>query len=83
MCTVLLPPGVNPTAVKYIIYHLLHYHEPNLCLGTVLKQQLKRIRQWHISALLSPADHQFHAPQYAVMLSTCLLENWVRIKVYH
>jgi len=24
MCTVLLPPGVNPIAVKYIIYIMLH-----------------------------------------------------------
>ena len=22
MCTVLLPPGVNPIAVKYVIYHI-------------------------------------------------------------
>jgi hypothetical protein len=25
MCDVLLPPGVNPTAVKYI-YHIISYH---------------------------------------------------------
>jgi hypothetical protein len=25
MCTVLLPPGVNPTAVKYISYHIIRY----------------------------------------------------------
>ena len=57
----------------------LHYHVPDLCLGTVLKQQLKRINQWHISALLSPADRQFHELQYTVTLSACPLENWVRI----
>jgi hypothetical protein len=26
MCTVLLPPGVNPIAVKCIIYHIISYH---------------------------------------------------------
>jgi hypothetical protein len=26
MCTVLLPPGVNPVAVKYIPYHITTYH---------------------------------------------------------
>jgi hypothetical protein len=32
MCTVLLPPGVNPIAVnKYIIsYHMTSYHNINL-----------------------------------------------------
>jgi hypothetical protein len=25
MCTVLLPPGVNPIAVKYISYHIISY----------------------------------------------------------
>jgi len=23
MCTVLLPPGINPTTVKYISYHII------------------------------------------------------------
>jgi hypothetical protein len=26
MCTVLLPPGVNPTAVKYISYHIIYHN---------------------------------------------------------
>jgi hypothetical protein len=26
MCTVLLPQGVNPIAVKYISYHHISYH---------------------------------------------------------
>jgi hypothetical protein len=26
MCTVLLPPGVNPIAVKYIISYIISYH---------------------------------------------------------
>jgi hypothetical protein len=40
MCTVLLPPGINPVAVKYLIYHIisyslppfiLHFHEKLTC----------------------------------------------------
>jgi hypothetical protein len=30
MCDVLLPPGVNPTAVKYIYIYIISYHELRL-----------------------------------------------------
>ena len=62
---------------------LLYYHVPDLRLGTVLIQQLKCTNQWHISALLSPADHQFHAIKYTIKQRACLLENWVHITVHH
>jgi hypothetical protein len=46
MCDVLLPPGVNPTAVKYIyIYHIILYYTIIIIeLGKVLVNWIKLVQ---------------------------------------
>jgi hypothetical protein len=41
MCDVLLPPGVNPTAVKYI-YHIISYH--NVEISNLSQHVIKHVR---------------------------------------
>jgi len=36
MCTVLLPPGVNPIAVKYVISYITIYKVPLSVLGSTV-----------------------------------------------
>jgi len=48
MCTVLLPPGVNPIAVnKYIIYHIIGFELMIIRLGWgIIAPRLGGLREW-------------------------------------
>jgi len=53
MCTVLLPPGVNPTAAKYISYisnHIIYHVKSHQIISTIISNHIKyHIKSYHIS----------------------------------
>jgi hypothetical protein len=94
MCTVLLPPGGNPIAVKYIIsYHIISYHIVSYHIIYIIYHILYHITShvsYRISYIISYRITSYHAMSYHItsyhiitikLSSTCFEEIIIRRSV--
>jgi hypothetical protein len=75
MCTVLLPPGVNLIAVKYISHHIISYHIyyiSNHIIPYIISNHISYYIMYHIF-LYSPLG--FRAPFCGTTQSLCQAQN--------
>jgi hypothetical protein len=72
MCTVLLPPGVNPMAVKYISYHISYFKSDH---GSEMLKLQYSVKPKGDSAQRKVQQHPKHQNQWAAV-TFIILNHW-------
>ena len=81
MCTVLLPPGVNPNAVKYIVsyivsyhvmsYHIISYHNISYVFRTFELVSIHKLERSHL-----------HKERESVINISVVIQCWIKLMLY-